>query len=68
MNTFAEILDQADSLSLDEKESLVEILQKRISEYRRSKIVNDIQSAQKEFEEGKCVRSTADDIIQEILL
>jgi hypothetical protein len=67
MNTFAELPDQVDNLSLDEKETFMEILQKRINEFKRLKLINDIESAEKEYSEGRCKPATPEEIMKEIL-
>jgi hypothetical protein len=60
-------LEAADKLSLDEQESLVEILRRRVIEQRRTKLAKDIQDARKEFAAGHCQPATPGEIIAEIL-
>jgi hypothetical protein len=54
MTKFAQVLDSAGELALDEQESLVEVLQHRLAEQRRSELVDAVKSARKEFKEGRC--------------
>lgn len=63
---FGEILEAADSLSLQEKETLIEVLNKRIIEERRLELAQDIEEANKEFQAGQTQVTTVDDLMKEI--
>ena len=52
--TFDRIVGLADGLSLPQKESLVEILSKRLIEERRTVLRKDIREANREFKAGRC--------------
>ncbi|NEP58545.1 MAG: hypothetical protein F6K31_16265 [Symploca sp. SIO2G7] len=65
--TFAEILESADQLSLEDQENLILILQNRLRERRRAERVRDVQEADKEFAEGKCKPVTPEQLMKEIL-
>jgi hypothetical protein len=65
--TFAEILEAADQLPLEEQENLIDILLKRLRDRRRANLVKDVQEAQKEFAEGKCQPVTPEQLMEEIL-
>ena len=65
--TFSEILESADELSLDEQETLMEVLHRRIIEHRRAGLVKEVQNAQQEFKEGKCKPTTPSELMKEIL-
>lgn len=45
INTFAEILEQADNLTIDGKETLIEILKRKMIDYRRNKLINEVHDA-----------------------
>ena len=64
--TFDQIVGAADDLPLPQKESLVEILSKRLIEDRRMALRRDIRAANREFKAGKCRSSTATDLMREI--
>ncbi len=64
---FGEVLEAADSLSFDEQETLIEILQRRMIEQRRTELAQDIQAARKEFQAGHCQPATASEIMKDIL-
>lgn len=65
--TFNEILESADKLSLDEQETLTEVLHRRIIEHRRAELAKEIWEAQQEFKEGKCKSATPSELMKEIL-
>jgi hypothetical protein len=65
--SFAEVLEAADKLTLDEKETVIDILKKRVVEQRRKELVREIQEAQQEFRQGKCKLASPDEIMKEIL-
>jgi len=64
--TFDQIVGLADGLSLPQKESLVEILTKRLMEQRRKILKNDIQETNREFKARKCRAITPADLMKEI--
>ena len=66
-NRFGQILEEADGLPLDDQETLIEVLQRRMRDCRRADLVKDIQEAQAEFQEGSCRPATADELMREIL-
>ena len=64
---FGEILEEADRLPLEDQETLIAVLQRRMRDRRRAELAKDIQEAQKEFEEGSCRPATPGELIREIL-
>ncbi|OGV68928.1 MAG: hypothetical protein A2283_16785 [Lentisphaerae bacterium RIFOXYA12_FULL_48_11] len=64
--TFDKIVGLADGLSLPQKESLVEILSKRLIEQRRTALRKDIREANRDFRAGKCRAVTPSELMQEI--
>ena len=65
--TFSDVLESVESLPMDEKEMLIDIIRKRMSEERRDEIMLDIEEAERDFREGRCKTATVDEIMQEIL-
>ena len=65
--TFAEVLETIEKLTVDEKETLVDILQHRLAEYRRNQLLKDIKSSEREFEEGLCKPMSVDEFMKEVL-
>jgi hypothetical protein len=64
---FNDVVEAAESLSLEEQEALVDLLRRRLAERGRQRVAEDIRQANKEFEEGLCQPATPDEIIDEIL-
>jgi len=64
---FNELLEAVDQLSLDEQESLVNVIRHRIAEYRRQEIAALVLSARKEYQQDKLVPETAQDIMNSLL-
>jgi hypothetical protein len=65
--SFAEVLEAADELPLDDQESLAEILHRRVIERRRGELAREALQARQEFEQGNFRPVTADDLMSEIL-
>jgi preprotein translocase subunit SecA len=64
---FVDLLDAADRLSLDEQETLVEILQRRMIEHRREELAKEIQEAEREYQAGRCRPVTPEELMGEVL-
>jgi hypothetical protein len=64
---FSEVLESADKLSLDEQETLIEVLHRRLIEHRRAELAKEIQNAQQEYQEGRCQPATPSELMKEIL-
>lgn len=65
--TFAEILERADELPLEDQENLIRILHNRLRDKQRAERVRDVQEAQQEFASGKCQPVTPEQLMEEIL-
>ena len=65
--TFGDILEAADQLSVDDQESLLDILHRRLIERRREGIARDIEEAHEALKAGKCRPATPDEIFNEII-
>ncbi len=66
MTTFAEIVDAADKLTLDEQESLISILRRRIAEQNRAQLAREVAQARNEHQSGQSVKATTAQIMDEI--
>lgn len=65
--SFDQIVCLADGLPLPQKQSLVEILTKRLIEQRRNALQKEVREAQKEYKTGKCPSVTPSELMQEIM-
>ena len=66
MTKFAQVLDSAADLAVEEQESLVEVLQHRLTEHRRAELAAAVKSARREFKEGRCRPATPAQIIKRL--
>ncbi len=64
--TFDNILDAIETLSSDEQIALVDIVQRRLSDRRRTEIANNIAKAKQEYQSGHVFRGTVDEAIAEL--
>jgi len=62
-----DVIEVAESLSLEEQEMLLEVLHNRYIQHRRDELAKDLDEANKEFADGKCKVSTPSDLMGEIL-
>ncbi len=65
--SFAEVLDAADHLSVDEQQELVHILNRRLADAARKRLVADVHEAREEFEQGRSPPATPEELMHEIL-
>ena len=66
MKTFGQVLDSADELTLEEQESLVSVLQRRVAERRRAELIRDVKEARQEFKAGTVRPATVAEILKRI--
>ena len=66
MATFSDVVDAADNLSVDEQETLVEILRRRIAKQNRAALVQDVAESRDEFKSGTARPGTVSEIINEV--
>jgi hypothetical protein len=64
---FSDVLEAAEGLSLEEKEALIEVLQRRLIDERRDELAQEIAAARKEFESGECREASPEELLKEIL-
>jgi len=65
--SLSEVLDAAEQLDSESQTELVAILNRRLAERGRNRVVVDVQQARREFAEGQCERKTAAEIVREAL-
>ena len=65
--SFADVLEAADSLSLDEQQTLLEVLRRRVTERARKAVIHDIEEARREFAAGQCRSASVEELMSEVL-
>jgi len=59
---FGDLVEMIDRLPLDERESLVDVVRKRIADDQRRRISASIRSARREHGRGRCKPATPDEV------
>ncbi len=64
--TFDSILDAIETLSTDEQTTLLVIMQRRLSDRRRTEIAANIAQGKQDYQSGNVFRGTVNDAIAEL--
>ena len=64
--TFQEAIEVVESLPAEQRESLIELVKRRLNEERRERLVQDIRQAREEFARGDFRKGTVEDLFQEL--
>ena len=65
-NKINNVLEEFDSLTIEEQEVVVDIEKKRLIERKRELLVKNVKEAEDEFESGKMKSQNFDDIMKTI--
>ena len=64
---FDAVVEAADHLTLEEQQTLIEVVSRRLAERRRADIAGDVEEAQREFQSGALQPATPREIMKDIL-
>jgi ribosome recycling factor len=64
--TFQRALEIVESLSEDQRESLIEIVKHRLIEERRDRLARSIKEAREEYRQGQVRRGSMDDLVRDL--
>ncbi len=64
--TFDNVIEIIESLPEEQRESLIEIIKKRLIEERRDRLAQSIKEAKEEFMRGEVRQGTVDDLMREL--
>jgi len=64
--TFDEALEIIESFPDEQKESLIEIVKRRLTDERRERLAQTVKEARDEYARGEVRRGTVDDLMLEI--
>jgi hypothetical protein len=64
--SFDNVLESIESLSYEDQEALIAIIQRRLIENRRAEIAVNIAQSKAEYQTGKAFRGTVEDVIAEL--
>ena len=65
--SFDQLTDMIDQLSLDEQETLLQVLKQRVSMGQRQQIIDDVREAQEELATGRIRIMTPEEIMKDVL-
>jgi len=63
---FHEVLEMVEMLPEDEQETLLDIIQHRLREHRRERIVQNVRKARKEYAKGEIRQGTVAELMKEL--
>ena len=63
--TLNNVMEAAEVLSLEEQETLLDVLHNRYIEHRRENLASDIEKANLEYKTGQCKSANPSDIMKE---
>jgi ribosome recycling factor len=64
--TFDEALEIIESFPEEQKESIIEIVKRRLTEERRERLAQTVKEAREEYARGEVRRGTVDDLMLEM--
>jgi CHASE3 domain sensor protein len=64
--TFDEALEIIESFPDEQKESIIEIVKRRLADERRERLAQTVKEAREEYARGEVRRGTVDDLMLEI--
>jgi len=64
--TFNEALEIIESLPMEQREDLIEVVTHRLIEERRLKLAQNIAEAREEYARGEVKRGSVDDLLKEL--
>lgn len=64
---FGDVLDAADQLSAEDQQELIAIVQRRLADAGRERLLADVQESRREFEAGLCKPTTPEELMREIM-
>ncbi len=64
--TFDKVIELVESLPEEQRESLIEIVKKRLLEERRDRLAQSIKEAKEEYTKGEVRKGTVDDLMREL--
>jgi hypothetical protein len=64
---FSQVLDNIDQLSVEEQETLLQVVRNRLIDRRRKEIIQETQEAENDFKQGKASPATPEALMKEIL-
>ena len=67
MKTYGQVIDSIEALPDEQQESLLALVQRRLTERRREALARSLQEARKEFKSGKLRPASPAEIMRKVL-
>lgn len=64
--TFQEILEIIESLPKYQQENIIKIVQKRLIEYKRELLAQNVKEARQEYKRGEIKKGSVDDLMKDL--
>jgi hypothetical protein len=64
--TFNDLIEKVEELNMGDRELFIDIIQKRMIEYRKKEILKDIRQGRKDYKNNKVHRGSIQNLIKEI--
>jgi hypothetical protein len=64
--TFQDAMDAVESLPEEQRESLIDLVKRRLADERRDRLVESVRQAREEYERGEVRRGSAEDLFREL--
>ena len=64
--TFNEVIENIESLPIPEQELIIDIINKRINEYKLNEIIKDVKDGRKDYTAGKVKRGSLEDLMKDL--
>lgn len=64
--SFQDLIEAVESLPLDDQSTLVDIINKRIIEKRRTNLVVEVKEAREAFRRGEVKRGSVEDLMKDL--
>jgi len=66
MTRFSEIVDAASELSMDEQETLLEVLRHRIAQRNRARIVGEVADSRAQYSQGRAKATSVTELMDQV--
>jgi hypothetical protein len=63
---FQRVIENVETLPLDDQMLLIEIIRQRLIQHRRSELISEVAEAREAYQTGNVQRGTVDDLLQEL--
>ena len=67
MKSYGQVIDSIEALPEEQQESLLALVQRRLTERRREALAKSVQEARKEFKSGKLRPASPAEIMRKVL-